>query len=138
MKSWTTQMNSRWLGEDGYPTDECLEAVKTMGIAEGVFDILKEAWKFGGVSHFLRHEEAAMMGGSNYDPPGKYWRFATGGWSGNEDLMEAFANNFVYAVTWKLSAAGGLHIFEVPDWDIEGYNLADGKAQRDDEDARGA
>lgn len=45
--------------------------------------------------------------------PSSFLRFATGGWSGNEDMMHALTENYPVMACWRLSARGGLHIFEV-------------------------
>ncbi len=44
----------------------------------------------------------------------RVWRFATGGWSGCEDLLEAMPR-MVHAVCWYSSHRGGLHWYR---WDV--------------------
>lgn len=112
---------SKLIDTDGYPTDEALRLVKTTPSPK-VFEVLREAWWMaeGGVSNDLRPEEAAVVGDHGSYPPGTFWRFATGGWSGNEELMAVFRQTWAYHMTWRLSAAGGLFIFDVPPFTIQG------------------
>jgi len=43
-----------------------------------------------------------------------YWRFATGGWSGNESLIAALEENRLFwAMCWKASYRGGVYEFDV-------------------------
>lgn len=41
-------------------------------------------------------------------------RLATGGWSGNEDIIRALDKNKIFNMfCWELSQRGGLHIYKV-------------------------
>ena len=47
----------------------------------------------------------------------KTLRLATGGWSGNEDILKALDKNFMFGMTcWEMSKRGGLHIYKVPNF----------------------
>lgn len=41
------------------------------------------------------------------------WVFATGGWSGNESLIEALGENPISYCCRRLSLEGGLHVFAI-------------------------
>ncbi len=42
-------------------------------------------------------------------------RIATGGWSGNEDMMNMLEQNFIiFGSYWQLSARGGLEVYIIP------------------------
>ena len=46
----------------------------------------------------------------------RYLRLSTGGWSGNEELVAALnTNRMVRVLSWRLSARGGLHIYQYPE-----------------------
>lgn len=102
---------------DGYPTDETLDAITKWPTSDltGLFEFLTAAWSPNGrISNELdEHErEVANLPGDN-----TIVRLVTGGWSGNESLLAALEQNTVaYWMTWRLSARGGLHIFEVRRW----------------------
>jgi len=54
-----------------------------------------------------------------HDSLGQFPRahFATGGWSGNEDVLTALKANAVFwALCWESSSVGGLHVFRLPDY----------------------
>lgn len=41
------------------------------------------------------------------------WRFATGGWSGCEDVIDAMEENLWIGQAWESSHRGGLHVYRV-------------------------
>lgn len=46
---------------------------------------------------------------------GRVVRVATGGWSGNEDVIAALrANRMFWALCWWQSTRGGKHVFKIP------------------------
>ena len=103
-----------WLDSGGYPTEAALEKARTVGWME-FLPFLEEAWNtdYGSARAELRDCERALVdfsGGS-----ARFLRLATGGWSGNEDLLGAVTDNVAYGMTWALSSRGGLHIFRYPE-----------------------
>ena len=96
----------------GYPTERTLKLLTKwpMERANEALDFIASAWHWDHmVKHELEPEEALVVGA---EPNKRYLRLATGGWSGNEELLEAFEHSLCYGLTWQLSARGGLHIFE--------------------------
>ena len=111
------------LDADGYPTEKTLERLRTWSAtdAAGALDFVAESWNsYGDVSHSLTgHESEAIV--IDADAIERYLRLATGGWSGNENLIEALSeNSALWALTWRLSARGGLYIFQYPPTKQEG------------------
>lgn len=98
---------------DGYPTEETLAAIRVWPWQDvnALLDFIAEAWHWPDfVSRELRPEEASIV---HAEPEDRYLRLATGGWSGNEDLIAALRENMMArALTWRLTARGGLHIYE--------------------------
>jgi len=47
---------------------------------------------------------------------GRKWiKFATGGWSGNEEIIGAMRANYgLWSLYWESSHRGGLHVFHAP------------------------
>ena len=84
-----------------YPSNETLDAVKAWNWNDctGLFEFVKQAWWM----------------------PDWGWRevdgelhVSTGGWSGNEDLIEAMqANVMVWSLCWVQSRRGGHYVFEI-------------------------
>lgn len=97
---------------DGYPTELTLEALKGWPYPDptGALDFMAAAWHW---PHLVTRElKAAEREVCHADPGEAFIRFATGGWSGNEDLIAAFEQNLNYMLSWELSGSGGLHIFK--------------------------
>jgi recombinational DNA repair ATPase RecF len=97
------------LDSEGYPTDESLATIANVlvqGRAELIelFDAIVDAWHWSSYVKRVERTNGTIT-----------WRFATGGWSGNESLIHALMSNIsVYAsLSWVASCSGGLHIFRV-------------------------
>lgn len=89
------------MGDDNYPTQEELDKIKSWPHTDfvGLVDFCISIWTFG---------DWATRKGSRC-------RFATGGWSGNEDIIEALRENRVFWMScWDSSHRGGLYIFKLP------------------------
>ena len=98
-----------------YPTEDELDAIRNAEGWKPTLALAIAVWDADGVTFNLRPEEQALADALTMrDVPGKYVRFATGGWSGNEDIVAALDRNVWAGMSWVLSAAGGLHIYEAP------------------------
>ena len=89
--------------EDGYPTEGTLAVIRDWpsGDLFAFFAYCAAAWN---ERDFVEVSEDKM-----------HWRFITGGWSGNENVIEAMsANKFYWLTAWQLSERGGLHVFKLP------------------------
>jgi hypothetical protein len=90
---------------DDYPSDEELKAIAAARILSRAdckvqLDRVVELWVDYG--HAIEDE-------------GTY-TFTTGGWSGNEDLIEAVRANFIlHSLCWEQSVRGGKHIYKLPE-----------------------
>ena len=84
---------------DDYPTEEELERIRTWKPTdcEGLWDLIRSIWHWAPLA----------------DVEGGMWRLATGGWSGNEDIVQAMNDNRVFwGLCWQRSERGGLHWFK--------------------------
>jgi hypothetical protein len=91
--------------DDGYPTDEELYAIAqwTGDLFHGGlhlwFDVIRSSWHWPDWG-FKRE--------------GETYKIATGGWSGNESIIDAMMENTIaWNLTWQLSRRGGYFEFEV-------------------------
>jgi hypothetical protein len=100
---------------DGYPTDDTIQALEAWPYQDirGALDFVAAAWHWPDfATHDLSAHEAGVL---RADPGERFLRLATGGWSGNESLIAALeTNRMIHAMSWRLSAVGGLHIYEYP------------------------
>lgn len=90
------------MAEDGYPDDDELKRIEGWPHTDipGLLNYVRELWHW---------PNGAWIEGDKHC-------FATGGWSGNESLIAALKNNFMFlAACWQLSKRGGYFEFEVPE-----------------------
>ena len=88
--------------KDGYPTEATLDVIRNwVGSYSGLMEFCAEAW----------HDDVPVT------QDGQVWRFSTGGWSGNEDIISALyeADGSLFWMTcWRKSERGGRYVFEIP------------------------
>lgn len=87
---------------DGYPTDETTECIANI-----------EAWPWDRYDAWIEFCRAAYAEGRGWireTPPTLV--FVTGGWSGNESVIGAMEQNFMFKWYWRGSKRGGLHVWD--------------------------
>jgi hypothetical protein len=90
------------LDSNGYPTGESIRKIERWEYTDG-HDALLEAIS-PLVEGYGRCEKRTVDG---------VWEFATGGWSGNEEIIQALENNFMFwGMCWQLSRRGGYYEFK--------------------------
>jgi len=101
---------------DGYPTEATLERIECADPADAL-DLARVAWHWPDIVRetLSAPELAIVLVGESLKVGHRFVRFATGGWSGNESVITALRRNrLAWLTTWRLSARGGLYIFEYP------------------------
>lgn len=103
------------LDEDGYPTDEALEAIQLWhwDDARGWFDFIHSIWH---LKSWGWHEGEAIDEITNE----KAWHYdiSTAGWSGNESIIRAMQkNDWMWHLNWVQSRRGGHYIFELKEFE---------------------
>lgn len=97
----------------GYPSKDDLYKVQHWDFKDvrGLFDFIEDS---DGMQAYGSFRRTIMPDGR------ERIRIATGGWSGNEDMMSALERNFiVYSSYWKLSARGGLEVYIIPSEEVK-------------------
>ena len=94
------------LDENGYPDEQSLDRIKE-------WDILKD-----GIDGLLALvEENTQWADRQIHRSGKYvirYEYHTGGWSGNEDVIESLRNNFIFwSMFWQKTTRGGHYYFKI-------------------------
>jgi hypothetical protein len=92
-----------------YPTDEELARIRT--------------WEFNEPDSFEAFMEFVKSVGEywpdesfGWKQTGRIYHVSTGGWSGNESILEAMQENWKFwTVCWQEHRRGGHYIFELPD-----------------------
>lgn len=84
--------------EDGYPTDEELRTIRDWKFSKAHstgdwLEYVRGVW---------RYPERAVRVGDGW------WYFSTGGWSGNEELIDSMKRNVVgWMSSWEIHRSGG-------------------------------
>ena len=93
--------------EEGHPTDEELARIREWPPFDwaGLLDFVKAVWW---APDWGWTEDADENGSRRY-------RVSTGGWSGNEDAVDALNQNLLFwAMCWVSSRRGGHYEFVLP------------------------
>lgn len=96
-------MTSPTFDADGYPTDETLDAIAKWPHSDpdGWFNFCRNAWNH----HY-----------GNVKNDYQTITFITGGWSGNESIIEAMRENLVlWTLLWESSHRGGKYVLRLPE-----------------------
>lgn len=95
---------SYYFPENDCPTEEELETIKTWPIKGR--DSIGLLFKY--IQRLWRWDRYFTVKGNTFE-------LSTGGWSGNEDIIGAMQENFVFwSLCWKSSRVGGHYVFKVP------------------------
>lgn len=92
--------------KDGYPTEATLDAIKNWDYKDrrGVLEFIAQAWCY---------QDSAI------ETRDGLFVFATGGWSGNEELIYALRDNrvlWVYLTSmYYIHLTGGFYVFAITD-----------------------
>lgn len=87
---------------NGYPDDVEISKIENWSVRDpyGLMEYVRTLWNY---PKYFRSQ-------------GRNFTIATGGWSGNETLIQALRRNFVFwGVCWESSHRGGLYKFRLPE-----------------------
>jgi len=92
--------------EDGYPTEELLEYIKSYSYTDGwkpLMDLVYAEWSYDFPYRAITVEEDHFV-----------YELSTGGWSGNESLVDALKENHMFwIINWYSSRRGGHYVFKI-------------------------
>jgi hypothetical protein len=91
------------MDENGYPTEQELEYIRT-------FDVVDNDWE-----ELMKYIQRTCWewGKDFFEKQGTEWIAVTGGWSGNEDVIGALKQNVMFwMLYWEQSNRGGKHVFQ--------------------------
>jgi hypothetical protein len=100
------------IDEDGYPTEETERLVREFeGDARELLASLREVWMH---PTYWDEEEGVDI----LDRPVHRYHVSTAGWSGNESLIDALRNHWIFWMRfWVEERVGGHFIFEISEGD---------------------
>jgi hypothetical protein len=85
---------------DGYPEEDELEKIRTWNCQDlhGLMQYVHGRWMFADSGYFKQEDDVYYL--------------STAGWSGNEEIIGAMKQNYVWwSLFWEQSNRGGHHIF---------------------------
>ena len=94
--------------DDEYPSGQELQALRRFeGTARHFVDEVLRLWSYPDYATVSTITD-------DFDREVLQLRLATGGWSGNESVVQAIDAGMFRVLWWHLSQRGGLHIYRVP------------------------
>jgi len=107
-------MKTPTFDSDGYPSDQTLRDISYWYTLNGYtpkefFQFCKEAFnKHYGSWQIVENYNNDLL----KDKPFTALRIATGGWSGNELVMDHMKTTIFWSICWRASVSGGLYILD--------------------------
>lgn len=104
---------SKWLDEDGYPTEEALDTIKNWNYQDvpGLIDFIRSLWKW---PEYIEITEDKKL------------EISTCGWSGNESIIYALESNSIFwHMYWESSDRGGHYVFDLWNVRLEKKEMSD-------------
>jgi hypothetical protein len=99
MKTDTNKLTPSF-DKDGYPTEDTLQRIAT--------------WPWTDFEALLEYVTDSVDGYGRAWKENDEFRLVTGGWSGNESIVDALQKNTVFwAIYWYSSQRGGLYTFKI-------------------------
>lgn len=104
---------SEYLDDDGYPTEEALNRIKKWPWQDGwveLFEFINSIWWMADWG--WRQTYGYNGNNESYIE----YNISTGGWSGNESIIDALQENtMAWSFCWQQSRRGGHYIFTAKD-----------------------
>lgn len=92
---------------DGYPSEETLELIRNWDCnnSKDIFEFIHQIWMFDMWTETKKYNSLGEVTLHEY-------HISTGGWSGNESIIEALQKNFIFWMRyWYQTNKGGHYIF---------------------------
>lgn len=105
-------MNAELLDQDGYPTEAALDIIRGWKVDRPFSELMAfiEPLWYGLDRHWRQVQEPHEIW---TDRMVRRWYISTGGWSGNESIIDAMRETaFLWTLNWVQSRRGGHYIFE--------------------------
>lgn len=108
---------AEFLDEDGYPTETALNIIREWPFSmsqKQLFEFIKSIWWMPDWGWRETDEVDSLLNKEKH-----YYKISCGGWSGNEDIIQAMQENkwMFWSLSWVQSRRGGHYIFE--EWKSE-------------------
>ena len=104
------QYDDAFFDQDGYPHGTILDKIEAWPYTDphGLMELVQALWHWG-ENQYEQHTED-----DDLDRAQEVYTFHTGGWSGNEQIIQALSNNQMFwLMNWYSSRRGGHFVFKV-------------------------
>lgn len=112
---------SEWLDETGeYPSEAGIEKLLNFkGTPREMIEFISSMWWPQQLAESTAAVDAVEE--DEFGSPQELykWRMATGGWSGNEEIMSNLGETFFWYRFWQSTHRGGGYIFYIPRADMD-------------------
>ena len=103
------------INDEGYPTPAYLESISSWPLDSGynnLMEYVEKGWHWDNmIKHNYLHDHHQSL---EHKILADIWSLSTGGWSGNEDIIEALHDNALfYMMCWYSSQKGGHYKYEI-------------------------
>ena len=107
-----------------YPSEVELNRIRNFFNWKELVEFVTSVWADYGICKLDPPSYCAEDEDSYLEDPHYRWTLVTGGWSGNEDIINALEENkhLFWQLNWTRSERGGRYEFEIPDSDFEAKN----------------
>jgi hypothetical protein len=94
------------MDEDGYPTDEELAAIESWEVVDimGLVEYVMDLWHWSDYATLTHDVDKCLL------------ELHTGGWSGNESIIDTLMGTMFWGACWEKSMRGGHYWFDIPKW----------------------
>jgi len=101
------------LDDEGYPTDEYLDFLadyKNFENYQEVLELIEKTWWMPDWGLYKKKPFTDKLTKNRYFT----YYMSTGGWSGNESIINSLEKNFMFMIYWRQSRVGGHYKFRFP------------------------
>lgn len=110
-------MSDEWYDSSGYPTRQAIDRIRTFhGTPRELIEFITDIWwPQGSPMGSLRRDSDVAYAGQK---AAWVWYVATGGWSGNEEIIDALESTHFWMRYWHSITRGGGYEWHIPEPDM--------------------
>jgi hypothetical protein len=127
-------METEYFDEDGYPTEETLYRISSWNYQQGWSELLAfvhNIWYYANDGYWTVEKDVVVREYPNYKRVADVYNISTVGWSGNETIIRALQDNWMFwNFCWEQSRRGGHYTFHVKNDELSVNNTVSENTQK--------